>query len=135
MHRHDACEARLNQPTLCQIETPMTDRKTSRSQDPEFDAPNRDTRDRAPRCTALAPLPLPEGSDRVATGDRAPRPFAITRHDSSFVAQLIATATHAPQTRVLRRASPEDAYSSYRSAADHVRRQTPVHRQATSRVA
>jgi hypothetical protein len=38
---------------------------------------------------------------------RAPRP------DPTFVAQLIATADHAPQTRSLRRASLADAQTAY----------------------
>ena len=38
---------------------------------------------------------------------RAPRP------DPTFVAQLIATADQAPQTRSLRRASPADAQMAY----------------------
>jgi hypothetical protein len=38
---------------------------------------------------------------------RAPRP------DPTFVAQLIATAEHAPQTRSLRRASLADAQTAY----------------------
>jgi hypothetical protein len=40
-------------------------------------------------------------------------PFSF-RADASFVAQLIAAAANAPQTRMLRRASPEDALASYR---------------------
>jgi hypothetical protein len=40
-------------------------------------------------------------------------PFSF-RADASFVAQLIAAAANAPQTRKLRRASPEDALASYR---------------------
>ncbi len=35
------------------------------------------------------------------------------RPDASFVAQLIATADHAPQTRSLRRASYADAQAAY----------------------
>jgi hypothetical protein len=37
----------------------------------------------------------------------------ITRPDPTFVAHLIATAAHAPQTRNLRRAAPSDAHSAY----------------------
>ena len=37
----------------------------------------------------------------------------ITRPDPSFVAHLIATAAHVPQTRNLRRAAPSDAHSAY----------------------
>lgn len=58
--------------------------------------------------TALVPLtPAPRG---VAAAVR-------TRPDSCFVTQLIATADHAPQTRTLCRASPQDAEASYRAAA------------------
>lgn len=37
----------------------------------------------------------------------------ITRPDPTFVAHLIATAAHVPQTRNLRRAAPSDAHSAY----------------------
>jgi hypothetical protein len=37
----------------------------------------------------------------------------ITRPDPTFVAHLIATAAHVPQTRNLRRAAPSDALSAY----------------------
>ncbi|MBR0778005.1 hypothetical protein JQ625_24505 [Bradyrhizobium diazoefficiens] len=37
----------------------------------------------------------------------------LPRPDPSFVAQLIATAEHAPQTSRLRRARPEDAQEAY----------------------
>ena len=43
--------------------------------------------------------------------------YVVTRPDPFFVTQLIATASHDPQTRTLRRASPEDAQTSYRSTA------------------
>jgi hypothetical protein len=45
---------------------------------------------------------------------QAPRP------DPTFLAQLIATADQAPQTRSLRRASPADAQTAY--GASQVRR-------------
>ncbi len=53
---------------------------------------------------AVAPSPTPRASGL---------PFSF-RADASFVAQLIAAAANAPQTRRLRRASPEDALASYR---------------------
>jgi len=56
---------------------------------------------------------------------QAPRPFAITRSDPSFVTQLIATAAHVPQTRQLRRASPQDAQSSYRAALGNTASRVP----------
>jgi hypothetical protein len=56
-----------------------------------------------PACAELVPLvqfvPWPSR--------RAPRP------DPTFVAQLIATAEHAPQTRSLRRATLADAQTAY----------------------
>ena len=39
------------------------------------------------------------------------------RHDAFFVAQLIAVAEHDPQTRPLRRATPQDARAAYQSTA------------------
>ncbi len=53
---------------------------------------------------AIAPATKPRASGL---------PFSF-RADAPFVAQLIAAAANAPQTRVLRRASPEDALASYR---------------------
>lgn len=57
---------------------------------------------------ALVPLTLPKAA--TANGDNVIRP------DARFVAQLIATASHAPQTRALRRASTEDATATYATA-------------------
>ena len=57
-----------------------------------------------PACVALVPVTQPS---RLVAGDQAPRP------DPTFVAQLIATADQAPQTRGLRRASPADAQTAY----------------------
>jgi len=59
--------------------------------------------------------------------------FVVTRPDPFFVTQLIATAVQMPQTRTLRRASAEDAQTSYRSTAKQSR-QRPASR-AISRVA
>jgi hypothetical protein len=42
----------------------------------------------------------------------------LNRPDSSFITHLIATATQAPQTRELRRASTDDVQAAYRSAAN-----------------
>lgn len=70
--------------------------------------------DGRPASTAL--VVVPGSGDAAGSGSPAPRSFAITRHDPSFVTQLIATAAHVPQTRHLRRASPADAQSSYRAA-------------------
>jgi hypothetical protein len=38
---------------------------------------------------------------------------ATTRANADFVAHLIATSAQAPQTRVRRRANPEDAIAAY----------------------
>jgi hypothetical protein len=54
---------------------------------------------------ALVPLTL---SPRSATV-----PGPAIRPDARFVAQLIATATHLPQTRAHHRAAPEDVATTY----------------------
>ncbi|MHB8273014.1 hypothetical protein [Bradyrhizobium sp.] len=54
----------------------------------------------------------------------APATQGLTRPDPSFVAHLIATATMSPQTRMLRRAAPEDAQAAYRSVANQNRAMT-----------
>lgn len=59
------------------------------------------------------------GTALVAVGQApACRPVSrhAPRHDAFFVAQLIAVAQHSPQTRPLRRATPQDARAAYRSA-------------------
>ena len=62
-----------------------------------------------PACMALVPV--------VPSLQWAPIP-RLSRPDPSFVTHLIATAEHAPQTRILRRATPADAQTAYRSAAN-----------------
>ena len=57
-----------------------------------------------PRCVALVP---------VAQELRFARKLPLPRPDPSFVTQLIATAEHEPQPRMLRRAAPADATSAY----------------------
>jgi hypothetical protein len=57
-----------------------------------------------PACVELVPV--------AQTVHWSPR-SAVPRPDPTFVAQLIATADQAPQTRSLRRASPADAQSAY----------------------
>jgi len=54
--------------------------------------------------TALVPL-----AARVEVLPKTP----LTRPDPSFVAQLIATAEQAPQTRAIRRGSSADALAAY----------------------
>jgi hypothetical protein len=72
----------------------------------------------APASVALVPV--------VAAPRRlAPVAQALTRPDPSFVAHLIAMAEMSPQTRLLRRASPEDVQAAYRSAANQNRTMTP----------
>ena len=91
-----------------------------------------DARNRQPsRQTALTVVPRAGGERR-----RSSRPvsFALVHPDSSFVAHLIATAAQEPQTRTLRRASPEDVLTSYRSVANH-NRQQHAPRPSSTRVA
>jgi len=52
-------------------------------------------------------------------------PFSF-RADASFVAQLIAAAANAPQSRSLRRASAADALASYRGTVKRERSSTPT---------
>jgi hypothetical protein len=49
----------------------------------------------------------------------------LTRPDPSFVTHLIAMAELSPQTRLLRRAAPEDAQAAYRSLASQNQQLTP----------
>jgi hypothetical protein len=58
-----------------------------------------------PACVDL--VPLTPADRRTAIARR------LTRPDPTFVAHLIATAAHLPQTRNLRRATPSDAHSAY----------------------
>jgi len=48
------------------------------------------------------------------------------RPDARFVTHLIATATHLPQTRALRRAAPSDVATSYSDALGSVDRPVPA---------
>jgi hypothetical protein len=59
--------------------------------------------------TTLVPLtPAPRSETAL---------FPAVRPDARFVTQLIATATHLPQTRMLRRAAPEDVATTYSDAS------------------
>jgi hypothetical protein len=60
-----------------------------------------------PASTALVPLPRVERRSR--------RRWYRWMPDPMFVAQLIAEAQQVPQARRMRRASPADAESAYRS--------------------
>lgn len=76
-------------------------------------------RDAPPRAASVALVPA-----------GAPRPLApvgqgLTRPDPSFVTHLIATAGLSPQTRLLRRAAPEDVQAAYRSVAHQNQQLTP----------
>ena len=51
----------------------------------------------------------------------------LTRPNPSFVAQLIATAEHAPQTCALRRASPAVAQAAYGTVTSQSRIKNPGH--------
>lgn len=51
----------------------------------------------------------------AATDDEAPICAAAGRPRADFLAQLIATAGQAPQTRMRRRAEPGEAIAAYRA--------------------
>jgi len=78
------------------------------------------TPERCGEGRALVTMARPEAQPR-AHG----LPFSF-RSDASFVAQLIASAANAPQTRTLRRASPEDALASYRGTMSRDRGTSPT---------
>jgi hypothetical protein len=62
----------------------------------------------------------------VATPRRlAPVAQGLTRPDASFVTHLIAMAELSPQTRLLRRAAPQDVQAAYQSVAHQNRQLTP----------
>jgi hypothetical protein len=72
----------------------------------------------APASVALVPV--------VANPRRlAPAAQCLTRPDPSFVTHLIAMAEMIPQTRLLRRAAPEDVQVAYRSVVNQNRTVTP----------
>jgi hypothetical protein len=57
----------------------------------------------------------------IAPVGRPPISRAVARHDASFVTQLIATAQHSPQARVLHCAEPQVAHAAYRSTSNRNR--------------
>ena len=69
-------------------------------------------------CTALVP---------VAAASRRLEPViqGRMRPDPSFIAHLIAMAEQSPQTRLLRRAAPDDVQAAYRSVANQNRALSP----------
>jgi hypothetical protein len=78
------------------------------------------TSDAPAKAASVALVPV------VATPRRlAPVAQGLTRPDPSFVAHLIAMAEMSPQTRLLRRAAPEDVQAAYRSVAYQTRAVTP----------
>jgi hypothetical protein len=56
---------------------------------------------------------------------RAPVSQGLTRPDPCFVAHLIAMAEMSPQTRLLRRAAPQDVQAAYRAVANQNEIETP----------
>lgn len=83
---------------------------------PQFETPN--TSDAPAKAVALVP---------IVTAPRrlAPVAHGLTRPDPSFVTHLIAMAQLSPQTRLLRRATPEDVQAAYRSVANQNRTISP----------
>jgi hypothetical protein len=73
--------------------------------------------DSQPGRSIMAIEPHADETGRYISG----RPYA------PFVAHLIATDRHLPQTRVLRRATPEDSLSAYESVAGRVQGDTGHH--------
>jgi hypothetical protein len=61
----------------------------------------------------------------VANPRRLAVAHGLTRPDPSFVTHLIAMAEMSPQTRLLRRAAPEDVQAAYRSVANQNQIVTP----------
>lgn len=64
--------------------------------------------DTRPACVALVPMVQPTEWTKPASQPSRPA--------STFVAQLLATADHAPQTRSLRRATESDAQTAYNAS-------------------
>ena len=62
--------------------------------------------DAKPPCVALVPMVSAVKWSPISSSQ-------LSLSNSTFVAHLIATAEHVPQTRSLRRATPADAQSAY----------------------
>jgi len=62
--------------------------------------------DAKPPCVALVPVVTTAKWSQISSSQ-------VSLSNSTFVAHLIATAEHLPQTRSLRRASPADAQTAY----------------------
>jgi hypothetical protein len=63
----------------------------------------------------------PESRALVPVEASQPRALPAPRRAAPFLAQLIATRTQAPQTRVHRRAEPAEAIARYRAMAQIVK--------------
>src|SRR5258707_1075262 len=72
------------------------------------------------KAASVALVPVAAAPRRLA-----PAAQGLTRPDPAFVAHLIAMAEMSPQTRLLRRAAPEDVQAAYRSVANQNRTVTP----------
>jgi hypothetical protein len=59
-----------------------------------------------PPCVALVPMVTAAKWSQISSSQ-------LSLSNSTFVAHLIATAEHVPQTRSLRRATPADAQTAY----------------------
>jgi hypothetical protein len=86
---------------------------------PQFETPN--TGDTPANAASVALVPIVTAPRRLA-----PIAHSLTRPDPSFVTHLIAMAELSPQTRLLRRAAPEDAQAAYRSVANQDRTISPL---------
>jgi hypothetical protein len=78
------------------------------------------TSDAPAKAASVALVPLVTAPQRLA-----PIAHGLTRPDPSFVTHLIAMAELSPQTRILRRATPEDVQAAYRSVANQNRTMSP----------
>jgi hypothetical protein len=74
----------------------------------------------APAKASVALVPVGAAPRRLAL-----LAHGLTRPDPTFVTHLIAMAELSPQTRLLRRAAPEDVQAAYRSVANQNRTVTP----------
>src|SRR5258708_35446346 len=72
-----------------------------------------------PAQASVALVPVVTTPRRLAVAQ------GLTRPDPCFVTHLIAMAEMSPQTRLLRRAAPEDVQAAYRSVANQNRIATP----------
>jgi hypothetical protein len=72
------------------------------------------------KAASVALVPVVAAPRRLA-----PVAQGLARPDPCFVAHLIAMAEMSPQTRLLRRAAPEDVQAAYRSVANQNRTMTP----------